>query len=210
MHKENYNINIASFCNKNFNDALEELKSFFTFNLHLNLKNFNDLDEKKINAVIIDFNNSKKLLPSNIKQPIIFVQENNNISGSKNVYSLVVKLPLNVIQFNQDIINVCKKFEFKKNSLINIKNYILDKNERLLKKNGISLKITEKEIDFITKLYLSSKPLNRDYILKNIWNYSSGTDTHTIETHIYRLRKKIKNQFNDENFIKNSKNGYYL
>ncbi len=47
MHKENYNINIASFCNKNFNDALEELKSFFTFNLHLNLKNFNDLDEKK-------------------------------------------------------------------------------------------------------------------------------------------------------------------
>ncbi len=210
MHKENYNINIASFCNKNFNDALEELKSFFTFNLHLNLKNFNDLDEKKINAVIIDFNNSKKLLPSNIKQPIIFVQENNKISGSKNVYSLVVKLPLNVIQFNQDIINVCKKFEFKKNSLINIKNYILDKNERLLKKNGISLKITEKEIDFITKLYLSSKPLNRDYILKNIWNYSSETDTHTIETHIYRLRKKIKNQFNDENFIKNSKNGYYL
>ena len=210
MHKENYNINIASFCNKNFNDALEELKSFFTFNLHLNLKNFNDLDEKKINAVIIDFNNSKKLLPSNIKQPIIFVQENNKISGSKNVYSLVVKLPLNVIQFNQDIINVCKKFEFKKNSLINIKNYILDKNERLLKKNGISLKITEKEIDFITMLYLSSKPLNRDYILKNIWNYSSGTDTHTIETHIYRLRKKIKNQFNDENFIKNSKNGYYL
>ncbi len=210
MHKENYNINIASFCNKNFNDALEELKSFFTFNLHLNLKNFNDLDEKKINAVIIDFNNSKKLLPSNIKQPIIFVQENNKISGSKNVYSLVVKLPLNVIQFNQDIINVCKKFEFKKNSLINIKNYILDKNERLLKKNGISLKITEKEIDFITMLYLSSKPLNRDYILKNIWNYSSETDTHTIETHIYRLRKKIKNQFNDENFIKNSKNGYYL
>ncbi len=166
--------------------------------------------KKKINAVIIDFNNSKKLLPSNIKQPIIFVQENNKISGSKNVYSLVVKLPLNVIQFNQDIINVCKKFEFKKNSLINIKNYILDKNERLLKKNGISLKITEKEIDFITMLYLSSKPLNRDYILKNIWNYSSETDTHTIETHIYRLRKKIKNQFNDENFIKNSKNGYYL
>ena len=80
----------------------------------------------------------------------------------------------------------------------------------MLKKNNILLKITEKEINFIEMLHSSPKPLSRDFILKNIWNYSSQTDTHTIETHIYRLRQKIKNQFKDNNFIKNSKNGYYL
>ena len=66
-------------------------------------------------------------------------------------------------------INVCKKFEFKNNSLIIIKDYILDKNERTLKKNNIHLKITEKEINFIEKLHVSAKPLSREFILKNIF-----------------------------------------
>ena len=65
------------------------------------------------------------------------------------MFSLVVKLPLDVVEFNQDIINLCKKFEFDNNSLIKIKDYFLDKNERVLKKEDIFLKITEKEIDFI-------------------------------------------------------------
>ena len=59
-------------------------------------------------------------------------------------------------------------------------------------------------------LYSSQKPLSRDYILKNIWKYSSETDTHTVETHIYRLRQKIKSHFSDADFIKNSKEGYSL
>ena len=88
--------------------------------------------------------------------------------------------------------------------------HILDKNERTLKKNNIHLKITEKEIDFIENLHVSSKPLSREFILKNIWNYSADADTHTVETHIYRLRQKIKNQFKDNSFIKNSKKGYSL
>ena len=76
--------------------------------------------------------------------------------------------------------------------------------------NNIFLKITEKEIDFIEILNSSSKPLSREFILKNIWNYSTDTDTHTVETHIYRLRQKIKDKFEDSNFIKNSKKGYSL
>ena len=90
------------------------------------------------------------------------------------------------------------------------KDYILDKNERVLKKGKVKLKITEKEINFIENLHVSSKPLSREFILKNIWNYSTDTDTHTVETHIYRLRQKIKNQFKDNSFIKNSKKGYSL
>ena len=63
---------------------------------------------------------------------------------------------------------------------------------------------------FIEELNNSSEPLTKDYILKNIWRYSSDTDTHTIETHIYRLRQKIKKSFEDKNFIKHTKQGYSL
>ena len=210
MHKETYSINVAFFCNSNFINAINELKSFFGFNLLLEGQNLNNLNDKNINAVICDSDNSKKILNSNVKKPKILIQENNKKNLHQKMFSLVVKLPLDVVEFNQDIINLCKKFEFDNNSLIKIKDYFLDKNERVLKKENIILKITEKEIDFIEILHSSNKPLNRDFILKNIWNYSSNTDTHTVETHIYRLRQKIKNSFDDDNFIKNSKNGYYL
>ena len=210
MHKENYNINIICFCNKNISNALEELKSFFGFNLHLNYKNLNNLKQENINAIISDIENSKKLSSLNFNKPKILIQENGKTLQSKDKYSLIIKLPLNLTQFNQDVINICKKFEFKNNSLISIKDYILDKNERTLKKNNIHLKITEKEINFIENLHVSSKPLSREFILKNICNYSTDTETHTVETHIYRLRQKIKNQFKDNSFIKNSKKGYSL
>ena len=208
MHKENYNINIACFCNKNFTNALVELKIFFGFNLIL-YESLKEFKNEKINAVLFDYENSKKILSLNINKPKIYIQEKNKINIEKKP-EVIIKLPLNILQFNQEIINICKKFEFNNNSLINIKNYILDKNERILKKNNIFLKITEKEIDFIEILNSSTKPLSRDFILKNIWNYSSDTDTHTVETHIYRLRQKIKDKFEDSNFIKNSKKGYTL
>ena len=208
MHKENYNINIACFCNKNFTNALVELKTFFGFNLIL-YENLREFKNENINAIIFDNENSKKISSLNITKPKIYIQETNKINIEKNTEA-IIKLPLNILQFNQEIINVCKKFEFNNNSLISIKNYILDKNERILKKNNTFLKITEKEIDFIEILNSSSKPLSRDFILKNIWNYSTDTDTHTVETHIYRLRQKIKDKFEDSNFIKNSKKGYSL
>ena len=208
MHKENYNINIACFCNKNFTNALVELKIFFGFNLIL-YESLKEFKNENINAVLFDYENSKKILSLNINKPKIYIQEKNKINIEKKP-EVIIKLPLNILQFNQEIINICKKFEFNNNSLINIKNYILDKNERILKKNNIFLKITEKEIDFIEILNSSTKPLSRDFILKNIWNYSSDTDTHTVETHIYILRQKIKDKFEDSNFIKNSKKGYTL
>ena len=176
----------------------------------LDYKNFSNFKKENIGAIISDNENSKKLLSLNFKKPKILIQENEKITTSKDIYSLVIKLPLNVVQFNQDVINVCKKFEFKNNSLINIKGYILDKNERVLKKNDLYLKVTEKEINFLENLHSSSEPISKEFILKNVWNYSVDTDTHTVETHIYRLRQKIKDQFKDSNFIKNSKKGYSL
>ena len=172
--------------------------------------NNKDLIDGKFNAVIMESENSKKISLQNITIPKILIKKNNKSDKFKDDFSMIVKLPLNIVQFNQDIIDICKKHEFKKNSLIKIQNYILDKNARVLKKDNIKLQVTEKEIIFLEMLSSSKKPLSRSYILKNIWRYSSETDTHTVETHIYRLRQKIKNNFQDNDFIKNSKEGYSL
>ena len=76
--------------------------------------------------------------------------------------------------------------------------------------NDLELQLTEKEINFLILFTQSSNPLTRKFILKNVWNYSTESDTHTIETHIHRLRKKILQKFNDNNFIKNNDKGYFI
>ena len=91
-----------------------------------------------------------------------------------------------------------------------IKDYILNKNEKKLTRLNISISITEREAQLIELLFKEKKPLSKNFILKKIWNYSDNADTHTVETHIYRLRKKINNKFKDNNFILNSAKGYLI
>ena len=102
------------------------------------------------------------------------------------------------------------KKSFNQNSSIKIKSYILDKNEKKLIKNKNFILLTEKEIQLLELFLSSSSPLSKNQILENVWKYSSDADTHTVETHIYRLRKKIKSNFSDEKFILNEKKGYLL
>ena len=87
---------------------------------------------------------------------------------------------------------------------------MIDKNERILKKNNLSIAITEREIQLIELLFNEKKAIPKSIILKKVWKYADDADTHTIETHIYRLRKKILSKFKDENFIINTKNGYTI
>ena len=210
MHSNSYNVKVGCISSKNFINSLEEVKSFFGFKL----VPIEDKSESSINnncnAVIIETKSENKNLSNKITIPKIFVQDKHQKRVSKNPFELILRLPINIIQFNQSVIDLCKKHEFNKNSLIEIRDYVLDKNERVLKKGSKILKITEKEIHFIDMLNFHKKSLSKDYILKNIWAYSSDTDTHTIETHIYRLRLKIQNSFGDTNFIKNTKDGYSL
>ena len=70
--------------------------------------------------------------------------------------------------------------------------------------------MTEKEVNFLILFSKNKKPISRGYILENVWNYSAETDTHTVETHIHRLRKKILEKFDDNYFIKNNKEGYFI
>jgi len=94
--------------------------------------------------------------------------------------------------------------------LIQLNEYIIDKNERNIKKNNLQLKLSEKEINFLILFSKGKEPISRNLVLKKVWNYSSASQTHTVETHIHRLRKKILEKFGDDNFIKNNKKGYYI
>ena len=121
-----------------------------------------------------------------------------------------ISTPFRVLDLEKKIIFLLSKYEFNKFSLINLSGYVIDKNERKIKKNDLELQLTEKEIEFLISFTKSSKSLSKNYVLKNVWNYSDETDSHTVETHIYRLRKKILEKFNDNNFIKNNEEGYYI
>tara|TARA_Y100000816_G_C26074488_1_gene565482 strand:+ start:230 stop:862 length:633 start_codon:yes stop_codon:yes gene_type:complete len=210
MHNKSYNINIACFCSENFIKSLDELKSFFSFNYDSVSSDFKNSTNLKYDAIIVESHLEKKISLNKLNIPKIFIQNEINKRIKQDSFELNFKLPINIFDFNQGVIDLCKKYEFNKNSLIKIKDYILDKNERVLKKSNTILKVTEKEINFIVALHLSQKSLSKNYILKNIWSYSSDADTHTVETHIYRLRQKIKETFDDNNFIKNSVDGYSL
>ena len=102
------------------------------------------------------------------------------------------------------------KLKFNHQSKVNIKSYELNLNSKILSKKNIFLKLTEKEIEII--LYLNSDSVKKNVLnlQKKIWGYSSNIETHTVETHIYRLRKKINEKFKDNEFILSDKNGYFI
>ena len=128
----------------------------------------------------------------------------------KDNFDANLELPTTLKEINTIIENTVAKKKFNKNSSIIIKDYLLNKNEKKLSKSSDFIILTEKEVQLLELFLNTKKPLSKDRILSLVWNYSSDADTHTVETHIYRLRKKITEKFMDEKFILNNKNGYYL
>ena len=102
------------------------------------------------------------------------------------------------------------KIQFNSQSEVKVNNYIINLNSREMFANNIKLKLTEKEINTITYLSKSEKPVSINELQEKVWSYQSDIETHTVETHIYRLRKKILNTFNDKDFIISEKNGYKI
>ena len=185
----------------NFNslyEILDEIKENLSFKIIKienveNLKNNLDLD--KLDYLVIS-KTSHKLLP------------NINITD-KNFLSFI-DLPLSSKKL-LELINIkLIKLKFNQQSKITIKGYELNLNSKFFSKGSLKLKLTEKEIEII--LYLNDKKIKHDVadLQKNIWDYSTNIETHTVETHIYRLRKKISDLFKDEKFILSHKNGYFI
>ena len=111
---------------------------------------------------------------------------------------------------DKDFENLVAKKNFNKNSSILLKEYKLNKNEKRLVKDKNYISLTEKEIQLLELLLLNKKPISKNKILEEVWKYSTSADTHTVETHIYRLRKKIFTAFNNNEFIVSKKNGYQI
>ena len=120
------------------------------------------------------------------------------------------KPPVNILIFieNLNVRFIQKKYQDQSN--VNVKDFFLDINSRELKKGKSGLKLTERETDMILFLNKSKKPVNVETLEKEIWQHSLELETHTVETHIYRLRKKIKAEFGNDDLIKSYKNGYTI
>ena len=185
----------------NFNslyEILDEIKENLFFKIikfknEEDFKNNNDLDIA--NCLIISKTYSKLLLNKNI---------------TDNNYLNFEDLPLPLKKLLEIISIRLIKLKFNYQSKIIIKGYELNLNSKFICKDNLNLKLTEKEIDII--LYLNNTKIKHDVVnlQKNIWGYSENIETHTVETHIYRLRKKINDFFNDKNFILTHKNGYFI
>ncbi len=208
MHK----INVLAFGSLNFNTSLEELKDHLNFKLttierNIDLKLFEDYDVLFCHEDFVKEESSLEILKNSNKIKILAFSSNNIKSD---IFTDKINLPTSIKDINFVIENSIIKKNFSKNSSIKIKNYILDKNEKKLINGKDYILLTEKEIQLL-ELFLSyKKPINKDTILSQVWKYSEDADTHTVETHIYRLRKKIKSKFVDEKFILNNKSGYLL
>ena len=211
MHK----INVLAFGSNNFNTSLEELKDHLNFKLTTVDKNietrlFENYDVLFCHQDFLEDNRAIELLESfkNSNKIKILAFSSNKIKSD--IFSEKIYLPASIEDINFIIGNSVIKKNFLNNSSIKIKNYILDKNEKKLINGKNYIFLTEKEIQLL-ELFLSyKKPISKNMILDQVWKYSEDADTHTVETHIYRLRKKIKSKFSDEDFILNNKIGYLL
>ena len=154
-------------------------------------------------------NDKKSLDVLNVSKCIKILAANKN-DKIFNIFDGVINLPTTVKEINKIVETSVAKKQFLINSTIKIKDYSLDKNEKKLVKNNTSVILTEKEIQLLELFLYNKKPISKSIILSQVWNYSSDADTHTVETHIYRLRKKIHDNFSDGQFILNNKEGYYF
>ena len=207
-----HTINVLTFGSRNFNTSLEELKDYLNFKLtfadkEINKETLNNHDVLILHQDGLLGDSLEKLLKDSKKIKILV---SNTSSKKKDQFNEIISLPVKISDLNQIVENAVTKKNFTKNSSILIKQYKLDKNEKKLIKNKNYILLTEKEIQLLELFLENKKPISKNIILKEVWKYSTSADTHTVETHIYRLRKKIKSKFSDENFILNNKDGYLL
>ena len=195
VNQKLYIINLS-----NFYDILDELKEHIGYEISkFNSKEF-----------FFDKYNSKNIT---LENSILIVNEkeyNFFVKSIKEDQIIKFKPPVNIFKFieNLNVRFIQKKYQDQSN--INVKDFFLNINSRELKKDKLTLKLTERETDMILYLNDSKKPVNVETLEKEIWQHSSDLETHTVETHIYRLRKKIKAEFGNDELIKSDKDGYTI
>ena len=185
------NVNIIEY--NSLYKILHEIKDVLPFNISNfdNEKNFNK--EENFDSEI----------------PLIITNPNNKNLIKKNILA-ASNLPIALDKLIE-LINIhLIKLKFNYQSKINIRGYDLNLNSKFFSKNGIKVKLTEKEIKIILYIVANQNKKTVLELQKNIWGYAEDLETHTVETHIYRLRKKMAENFNDKNFIISKNDGYFI
>ena len=172
---------------------------------------FNILEELDLNLnfkiIFIDneysLNESVKTLKNYL---IISDKQYSNINNQ----FVLKNTPINILKLLETVNIEFLKIQFNNQSEVKVNNYIIDLNSREMLIKNNKLKLTEKEINTITYLSKLDRPVSIDELQEKVWSYQTNIETHTVETHIYRLRKKILNTFNDDKFIISEKDGYQI
>ena len=185
---------------KILHEILYEIKEELNFDLIFH----DDFDKQKI--INID--------KENFKNVIFLVINNLKINSKEQIESSRIlnleKLPIKILKLIEKINIFFLRINFKSQSNIFIKSYELNLNSRIISKNKKILKLTEKEILVILFLFNANNPKNINDLQKEVWKQKLTLETHTVETHIYRIRQKFLKVFNDKFFILSVRLGYSI
>ena len=184
------NQNLIIYENKILYEIFFEIKEFLKFELHfMSKREIFDINDKKIDNYLI--------------------LTDKKIPNLENQLNLEIA-PFKISQLVEKINIAFLKIKFNKQSNIKIKNYNINLNSREIILNNKKMRLTEKEITTILYLHNSDNEVTVEELQNKVWNYQKELETHTVETHIHRLRKKISQMFNDNDFIISKKNGYQI
>jgi DNA-binding response OmpR family regulator len=206
------NIHLHIIGSKTFVSILDELVFNYNISYDKNLK-YNNQDSF-VRIIVVEklqLTEIKKYFIENI--PTIFLLSSKDYLIKNKLklmqFHVALFLPIELLSFKEILNILVTKYNFLKKSKIIINGYEIDSNQRVIKKNGIKAKLTEKELNLILILE-KNKGLNKSFLLKSIWNHSSDLETHAFETHLHRLRKKMNKFFKDTKFIVEKNSLYYL
>ena len=206
------NIHLHIIGSESFFNLLDELNLNYTisFDKNLKYKNQNFL-VRIIFLEKLSLSEAKKYFLENV--PTIFLLKNKDYLKKNNLklleFHISLFIPVEILSLREIINILLTKYNFFKKSKIIINDYEIDSNQRVIARDGIKIKLTEKELELILTLN-KSNGLKKSFLLQKIWNHNSDLDSHAFETHLHRLRKKIDKFFKDKKFIIEKNSSYYL
>ena len=206
------NVHLHIIGSQSFSDLLNELNLNYSISSEKNLKSNNkDLIVRIILCEKFQLSEIKNFFSENV--PTIFFFKNKDFLKNNKLklldFHVSLFTPIEVLSFREILNILIIKYNFFKKSKIVINEYEIDSNQRVIIKNKIKAKLTEKELELILTLN-KNNGLEKSFLLKNIWNRSSDLDSHAFETHLHRLRKKINKIFKDDKFIIEKNSLYFL
>jgi DNA-binding response OmpR family regulator len=206
------NIHLHIIGSESFFNLLDELNLNYTisFDKNLKCKNQNFL-VRIIFLEKLSLSEAKKYFLENV--PTIFLLKNKDYLKKNKLklleFHISLLIPVEILSLREIINILLTKYNFFKKSKIIINDYEIDSNQKVISRDGIKTKLTEKELELILTLN-KSNGLKKSFLLQKIWNHNSDLDSHAFETHLHRLRKKIDKFFKDKKFIIEKNSSYYL